>query len=74
MNDDSIDAVELLTPTYMHTQQIIDCLDAGKHVSCQKPISSTVEEADRVIEAAGKSDRICRITENFLYYPPIVKA
>ena len=74
LNDDRIDAVELLTPTYMHPQQIIDCLGAGKHVSCQKPISSTVEEADRVIEASGKSDRICRITENFLYYPPIVKA
>ena len=74
LNDTEIDAVELLTPTHLHAEQIVAALEAGKHVSCQKPISTTVAEADRVLEAAQRAKTKFRITENFLFYPPIVKA
>ena len=72
--DPTIDAVELLTPTHLHCEQILAGLEAGKHVSCQKPISTTVAEADRIAEAVGRAKTHFRITENFLFYPPIVKA
>jgi predicted dehydrogenase len=74
LNDPHIDAVELLTPTYLHAPQIIAALEAGKHVSCQKPLCTTVAEADQIIAAAGNAATLFRVTENFLYYPPIVKA
>ena len=74
LNDSTVDAVELLTPTNLHPEQIIAALDAGKHVSCQKPIANTVAETDAVAEAIERSDKTFRVTENFLYYPPIVKA
>lgn len=74
LNDPTVDAVELLTPTNMHPEQIIAALDAGKHVSCQKPISNTVAETNAVAQAVERSDKTFRVTENFLYYPPIVKA
>lgn len=74
LNDTSVDAVELLTPTHMHPQQIVDGLNAGKHISCQKPISSTVAETDTIAVALTNATTKFRITENFIYYPPIVKA
>ena len=74
LDDASVDAVELLTPTYLHADQIVAALDAGKHVSCQKPIAVSVAEADRVAEAVARARTTFRVTENFLYYPPIVKA
>jgi len=74
LNDSGVDAVELLTPTYLHVEQIVAALAAGKHVSCQKPISVSVAEADRVVDAVAKARTTFRVTENFLYYPPIVKA
>ena len=74
LEDADIDAVELLTPTHLHAEQSIAALEAGKHVSCQKPVARTVEEADRIAEAAARADTIFRVTENFLYYPPLVKA
>ena len=74
LNDSEIDAVELLTPTHMHAQQSVDALDAGKHVSCQKPISATVAETDEVIAAVDRAKTTFRVTENFLYYPPLMKA
>ncbi len=72
--DADVDAVELLTPTFLHAEQIIQALEAGKHVSCQKPMCVTVAEADRIIAAVDRAQTRFRITENFLYYPPIVKA
>jgi predicted dehydrogenase len=74
LDDRAVDAVELLTPTYLHAEQIVAGLDAGKHVSCQKPISVSVAEANRVVDAVAKARTTFRVTENFLYYPPIVKA
>ena len=74
LNDTAIDAVELLTPTDLHPAQIIAGLDAGKHVSCQKPIASTMAEVDEIAQAVAKASTLFRITENFLYYPPLVKA
>src|SRR5262249_20736922 len=72
--DPAVDAVELLTPTYLHAEQIIAALAAGKHVSCQKPMAVSVAEADRIIDAVAKAHTMFRVTENFLYYPPIMKA
>jgi predicted dehydrogenase len=74
LDDDAIDAVELLTPTWLHADQIVAALEAGKHVSCQKPLATTMAEADRIVAAATRGRTIFRVTENFLYYPPIVKA
>jgi predicted dehydrogenase len=74
LNDRAVDAVELLTPTWLHADQIVAALEAGKHVSCQKPLCVTVAEADRIAVAVARARTTFRVTENFLYYPPIVKA
>ena len=74
LNDTQVDAVELLTPTHLHPAQIIAGLEAGKHVSCQKPIASTVAEVEAIAQAMARTRCIFRVTENFLYYPPLVKA
>ena len=48
--DDSIDAIEVLTPTHLHHDHVIAALEAGKHVSVQKPVANSVEDA---LEMAG---------------------
>ena len=74
LNDPQIDAVELLTPTFLHAEQILAALEAGKHVSCQKPLCTSVAEAERIAAAVSSAKTTFRVTENFLYYPPILKA
>ena len=39
LNDPEIDVVDICTPPYMHEQLILEALDAGKHVICEKPLS-----------------------------------
>src|ERR671928_210553 len=48
------DAVSLATPTESHAEIACAFLEAGVHVLVEKPISRTLEEADRMIEAAGR--------------------
>ena len=72
--DPNIDAVELLVPIHMHAEMAIAGLEAGKHVSSQKPMCNSTAEADRIIAAADKASTFYRVTENFYFYPPIVKA
>ena len=74
LDDSSVDAVELLTPTWMHADQIVAALAAGKHVSAQKPLAISMAEANRIAAAVAKARTVFRVTENFLYYPPILKA
>lgn len=50
--DDSLDAVWLVTPSSLHAQQILEALEAGKHVFCEKPLSLDVVECERVVNAA----------------------
>ena len=74
LSDPDIDAIELLTPTTLHAAQIVAGLGAGKHISCQKPICTTVAETTEIVTAVARANVRFRITENFIYYPPIVKA
>jgi predicted dehydrogenase len=49
---DDIDVVDVCTPGDSHAQIAIAALAAGKHVLCEKPLANTVDEAERMVEAA----------------------
>lgn len=50
-----VDAVVLAVPTVRHAELGVDLLRRGLHVLVEKPIASSLEEADALIEAAGNS-------------------
>ncbi len=72
--DPEVDAVEVITPHHLHAEMGIAALEAGKHVSIQKPMAITVAECDALIEAAARAGKLMRVFENFRFYPPLVKA
>lgn len=74
LDDPAVDAVEVLTPHSLHAQMVVDALDAGKHVSLQKPMAITLDECNAIVDAAKKTDKFMRVFENFAYYEPIVRA
>jgi predicted dehydrogenase len=56
--ESDVQAVIVATPTHLHRQIAIDALSAGKHVYCEAPLASTVEDSAAIVAAARKSNRV----------------
>ncbi len=69
---DKVDAVSIVTPTTTHYDIALDCLRNGKDLFIEKPITVTVEEADRLIEEAEKEERIIQVGHIERYNPAII--
>ncbi|MEX0716403.1 MAG: Gfo/Idh/MocA family oxidoreductase [Planctomycetaceae bacterium] len=57
VNDPEIDAVIVAVPHPLHVEWGLKALAAGKHVYMQKPLSTSLDEAERFVEAVEASDR-----------------
>ncbi|HUG16371.1 MAG TPA: Gfo/Idh/MocA family oxidoreductase [Thermomicrobiales bacterium] len=51
LSRDDLDFVDICTPEFLHAEQTEAAASAGLHVICEKPMASSVEEADRMIAA-----------------------
>jgi predicted dehydrogenase len=58
---DEIDAVIISTPNNTHRQMAVDAFGAGKHVFCEKPLATTLEECDEIIKAADRAQKFLQV-------------
>ena len=71
---DGIEAVSIVTPNHRHAAPAIAFLERGIHVICDKPLASTLAEARRMAEAAGRSGALFVLTHNYTGYPMVRQA
>lgn len=65
---DDIDVVDICTPGHLHAEIAVAALAAGKHVLCEKPLANSVDEAERMTEAAELAElRGVRCMVSFSY-------
>lgn len=64
LNDPAIDAVSVCSANVSHAQITVAALEAGKHVLCEKPMATTPEDCERMVQAARKSGRLLMIDQN----------
>ncbi|MEK4297894.1 Gfo/Idh/MocA family oxidoreductase [Oceanobacillus sp. FSL W8-0428] len=64
LKEESIDAVSVCLPNYLHAPVSIDALNTGAHVLCEKPMATSIEEADKMIEAAERNGKKLMIGHN----------
>jgi predicted dehydrogenase len=69
--DPSIDAVHVCTPNALHFPMAIAALKAGKHVLCEKPLATSVEEAQQMVAAAKEKNLANCTFHNLRYYPMV---
>ncbi|MEK6652289.1 MAG: Gfo/Idh/MocA family oxidoreductase [Nitrospirota bacterium] len=69
---DKLDAVSIVTPTIYHHKIALDCLNAGKDLLVEKPITTTVSEADALIDEAEKRKLILQVGHLERYNPAVV--
>ncbi|MBQ8439597.1 MAG: Gfo/Idh/MocA family oxidoreductase [Clostridia bacterium] len=67
LNDESIDAVHLVTPIPLHEEQSVRVLEAGKHCACTVPMATSIKGIKRIVEAKRKSGKNYMMMETSLY-------
>jgi myo-inositol 2-dehydrogenase / D-chiro-inositol 1-dehydrogenase len=65
LNDETLDAVWLVTPSSLHAQQIAEAMRAGKHVFSEKPLSLDLTECSRVVVEAERYAHL-QVTVGFM--------
>src|SRR5437879_242122 len=71
---DRIDAVSIVTPNHVHFGPAKAFLEAGIHVICDKPLTTTVEDAVALAGIVKKSGLIFGLTHNYTGYPLVRQA
>jgi predicted dehydrogenase len=69
--DPAVDAVVIGTPNALHAPQAIACLEAGKHVLVEKPMARSLEEAEAMNAAAGRSAASLMIAHCWRFHPDV---
>src|SRR6059036_663343 len=71
---DRIDAVSIVTPNHLHFAPAKAFLEAGIHVICDKPLTTTVEDAVALAQTVRRSGLIFGLTHNYTGYPLVRQA
>lgn len=69
---DEVDAVSVVVPTSNHFEVSKDFLEAGIHVLVEKPVTTTVEEADELIDIAKKNDLVFQVGHLERFNPAVM--
>ena len=71
---DGIEAVSIVTPNHVHYAAAREFLKRGIHVICDKPLTSTLADAKKLVKAAEASDALFILTHNYTGYPLVRQA
>lgn len=71
---DGIEAVSIVTPNHMHFPAAKAFLEAGMHVICDKPVTTTLKQAEELAALVRSSGKLFILTHNYTGYPMIRQA
>ncbi len=74
IDDENVDVVHLTSPNRFHFEQTIRCLDAGKHVLCEKPLAMNSEESGELVNRAARATVLTGVNYNVRFYPICIEA
>ncbi|HEV7606564.1 MAG TPA: Gfo/Idh/MocA family oxidoreductase [Steroidobacteraceae bacterium] len=68
---DGIEVVSIVTPNHVHYVQSAACLEAGLDVICDKPLTTNLADAEKLVALAAAKKRLLGVTFNYTGYPMI---
>jgi len=73
LEDPRVDAVDIATPHHLHAEMAVASAEAGKHIFLEKPMATTLKDADRIIAAADRAGVVLMVGYVFRYRPAFRK-
>ncbi len=67
--DPQIDVIHVASPNHVHAEQVRLCLEAGKHVICEKPLALNSADTSDLVERAAMSGLVNAVCFNIRFYP-----
>jgi len=71
---DDVSIINVCTPNYLHKEQAIAAIRAGKHVYCDKPLALTGADAQEMADLARESGLTCQVTFHNRFCPALLRA
>ncbi len=71
---DDIHIINCCTPNHLHKDLLIDAIKAGKHVYCDKPLTTDLNSAKEIMKVVEKSNVINQMTFQYRFVPAIMRA
>lgn len=71
---EDIEVIDCCTPNNSHEAILVAAAEAGKHIYCEKPLSTSSAEGRRIVEAVEKAGVKSQMTFNFRFFPAIIRA
>ncbi len=73
-NDPDVDALIITTPNYTHLDVLRAAMKSGKHIFLEKPMATTVQDADQILQLAKEYSAVLQIGLQYRYKPMYVEA
>ncbi len=70
LKNEKPDMIDLVTPSYLHADMAVQCLEAGVNVLCEKPMAITEEDLQRMQTAAKKSGKFFMVAHVVRFMAP----
>jgi len=71
---DDIDIIDCCAPNFLHKDIVIQALQSGKHVYCEKPLAMNLAEARQILEAAKRSRTKAQVVFMYRFIPAMMRA
>ncbi len=71
LTDPEIEAVHICSPNSLHFEQAMTSMEAGKHILCEKPLASSVDEGRTMLAMAREKDLVHCTLYNMRAYPQV---
>ena len=72
LSDPAIHAVSIATPDHAHRAVAVACAEAGKHILVEKPLATTVDDAEAIVAAAARAGITLMVDFHNRVNPPMV--
>jgi UDP-N-acetylglucosamine 3-dehydrogenase len=73
LTKDDIDLVSICTPDRLHAEQVLLALEAGKHVLCEKPMATCLEDAARIVQKVRETGLKFMVGHNYRFVPQFAR-